>query len=158
MTRGTSLFSGSLACVVTAISALFIAQTAAASNLQLETDADSARRPASVDIKAGEVGLNMQNGVTNHYVSDNASLSMVNGARVNLNFAVADIVRAPLLRSAAQAAYGYSNALAQNRHVLEQYVINEGALTLIPEPSTWVMTIVGASLLLSVQRFRKKKN
>jgi hypothetical protein len=29
--------------------------------------------------------------------------------------------------------------------------------TLVPEPSTWAMTIMGASLLLSVHRFRRKK-
>ena len=29
-------------------------------------------------------------------------------------------------------------------------------LVLIPEPSTWAMTIMGAGLLLTVQRFRRK--
>ncbi|MGH8102206.1 MAG: PEP-CTERM sorting domain-containing protein [Chthoniobacterales bacterium] len=29
--------------------------------------------------------------------------------------------------------------------------------TLVPEPSTWVTTIMGAGLLLSVQRFRRRK-
>ena len=133
--------------------------TASAHAMGLGSASGHAPPVEKIDLStAGGVGLGLKNGVTNIRVSDNTSLSMVHGVNANLNFRgmnVQDLV----LRGVAKAANrGYAAANNAIPATFETYLNGADAVSLIPEPSTWVMTIMGASLLLSFQRFRKKKD
>ena len=133
--------------------------TASAHAMGLGTASGHAPPVEKIDLStAGGVGLGLKNGVTNIRVSDNTGLSMVNGVNANLNFRGVDIEDLVLRGVAKAASRGYptaSNAIAPN---FEAFLNGVDTVSLIPEPSTWVMTIMGASLLLSFQRFRKKKD
>ena len=138
---------------------LLAGSSASARDLQLATAADKHIAAGNVDIMAnGGLGLTLQ-GAINIYVSDNARLSMVTGATPHLNFDGADRLASVVFRNVARTVSGASVKSA-NRGMpdLEDFIPATGPLALIPEPSTWVMTIMGASLLLSVQRFRRKKD
>lgn len=131
-----------------------------ARNLQLEIAADKHIAAGNVDIMAnGGLGLTLQDGASNIYVSDNARLSMVTGATPHLNFAGADRLASVVFHNATPIVSGtYVKSANRGMPDLEGFIPATGPLALIPEPSTWVMTIMGASLLLSVQRFRRKKD
>lgn len=115
----------------------------------------------NVDINAtGGVRLTLQAGVTNNYISDNATLSLVNGAQANLNYAMGqtDVVGGIVLNGVAQVNPGTYGSAASGAMFQSVFFTGTGTLTLIPEPSTWAMTIMGAGLLMTVQRFRRKKS
>jgi hypothetical protein len=115
--------------------------------------------PGNVSLTASGVTLTLQGGATNNYVSDSASLSLVTGSTVNLNFTVTpDTVNMLVYNGVAQVAGLWGSATSGAPNVLAEFMGTGEILVLIPEPSTWAMTIVGAGLLLSVQRFRRKKS
>jgi autotransporter-associated beta strand protein len=121
--------------------------------------ADGALGSGNVSLTASGARLTLQGGVINDYISDNSTLSMVTGATADLNFTGTDIVGGLVLGGAAQTNLGtYGSSASGAMFVFDNFFLDGGTLTLVPEPSTWVMTIVGASLLLSVQRFRRKKS
>ncbi len=127
---------------------------------QLTVLKDSALGTGNVSLLASGVTLLLQGGVANDYISDNATLSIVSGAAANLNFTGSDSVSGLVLGGVAQtdvgATYGFTGSGAT--HEFADFFLGAGTLTLIPEPSTWAMTIMGAGLLLGVQRFRRKKS
>ena len=120
---------------------------------------DSALGTGNVSLLASGVTLLLQGGVTNNYISDNATLSIVSGAAANLNFAGTDSVGGLVLGGVTQtdvgATYGFTGSGAN--HEFADFFLGTGTVTLIPEPSTWAMTIVGASLLIGAQRFRRRR-
>lgn len=120
--------------------------------------ADGALGGGNVSLTASNVRLTLQGGVTNNYISDNATLSMVTGATADLNFVGTDTISGLVLGGIAQTTPGTYGSATSGADFQSAFFLDNGTLTLIPEPSTWVMTIVGASLLLSVQRFRRKKS
>jgi autotransporter-associated beta strand protein len=112
----------------------------------------------NVNLNATRVALTLQNGATNNYISDNARLTIGNGSKLNLNFNGTDFIRALVINGVAQTIPGtYGSSASDAQFKLDNIFLGPGTLTLVPEPSTWIMTIVGASLLLSVQRFRRRK-
>jgi fibronectin-binding autotransporter adhesin len=122
---------------------------------------DSGLGTGNVDINASGISLILQGGTTNNYISDNATLSLTTGAMANLNFTLGttDVVGGLVLGGVVQTALGtYGSTASGAMHPFDAFFIGNGTLSLIPEPSTWAMTIVGAGLLLSVQRFRRKKS
>jgi autotransporter-associated beta strand protein len=136
--------------------------TVALGSAALIANNDGALGTGNVDINAtGGVRLTLQGGLTNNYISDNATLSLANGAQANLNYALGgtDVVGGLVLGGAAQLAPGtYGSAASGAMFQFDAFFTGTGTLTLIPEPSTWVMTIMGAGLLMSVQRFRRRKS
>jgi autotransporter-associated beta strand protein len=125
----------------------------------LVATADGALGTGNVNLASSGVQLTLTGGVTNNYISDNRTLSMVTGAFANLNFVGTDTISGLVLGGVAQAALGtYGSSASGATFVFNNFFSGTGTLTLIPEPSTWAMTIVGAGLLLSVQRFRRKKS
>jgi autotransporter-associated beta strand protein len=119
---------------------------------------DKALGSGNVDLAASGVNLTLQGGITNNYISDNATLNLVTGSHVNLNFNGTDVVGGLVLGGVAQTmagTYGGSNSRADFK--FDNFFRGAGTLTLVPEPSTWVMTIVGAGLLASIHRFRRKR-
>lgn len=125
---------------------------------QLTVRKDSALGTGNVSLLAGGVTLLLQDGATNNYISDNATLSIISGAAANLNFSGTDTVGGLILDGTTQtdfgATYGFTGSGAT--HQFNDFFLGTGTVTLIPEPSTWVMTIVGASLLMGAQRFRRR--
>jgi hypothetical protein len=112
-----------------------------------------------VSLNANNLAMNLADGAVSRYFSDNRSLSMVSGSPTNLDLSAMPVrahVQAPI--SAIQASVVTPtvdyNTAAQR---FAEFTAPGTILVLVPEPSTWVMTIMGAGLLLSVQRFRKKK-
>ncbi len=176
MTKGI-IIRGSLVFAVSAFTVLLMAGNADAQSQLFPFSAASgirnwglgpasaAHQPSKVDMMAnGGLDLNLEDGVTNNYVSDNRRLSMVPGVNGNLNFRKfeefhADRIGELVIRGVAQAANRtIDNSANAAVPMYEAFLNGAQPVDLIPEPSTWVMTILGASLLLSVQRFRKKKD
>lgn len=121
--------------------------------------ADGALGSGNVSLTASGVSLTLQGGVTSQYISNNATLSMVTGSTANLNFIGTNIISGLVLAGAAQSDLGtYGSTASGAMHTFDSFFLGTGTLTLIPEPSTWAMTIMGAGLLLGVQRFRRKKS
>lgn len=120
---------------------------------------DGALGGGNVSLTASGVRLTLQGGATNNYISDNATLSMVTGSTANLNFSGTDTISGLILGGVVQTnpgTYGSSDSGAQFQ--FNDFFLSGGTLTLIPEPSTWAMTVMGVGLLLGVQRFRRRKS
>ena len=125
---------------------------------ELIAAANGALGTGNVSLTASGVTLILQ-GAFNNFISDNATLSMVTGATAALNqTGGSDTIFGLVLGGVAQSLQGtYGSSASGAMFQFDNFFSGTGTLTLIPEPSTWVMTIVGAGLLLSVQRFRRKK-
>ena len=70
----------------------------------------------SVSVNANHVTLNLQNGATNNYISNNARLSLGNGAIMNLNFSGTDLIGGLVINGVVQTipgTYGSSHSGAQ---------------------------------------------
>ena len=152
-------YSGGTFVTGTGLSSASHAGHAPSGGTNLIAAADGALGSGNVNLMASGARLTLQGGVVNDYISDNATLSMVTGATADLNFTGTDTISGLVLGGVAQTDPGtYGSSDSGATHVFNDFFLDGGTLTLIPEPSTWVMTIVGASLLLSVQRFRRKKS
>ena len=111
-----------------------------------------------VNLRANNLAMSLEDGAISRYFSDNRNLSMVSGSPTNLDLSARLVrVRVQASISAIQASVATPtidyNTAAQR---FAEFTAPGTILVLVPEPSTWVMTIMGAGLLLSVQRFRKK--
>jgi hypothetical protein len=114
---------------------------------------------ATVNLTATKLAISLEDGAVNRYFSDNRGLSMISGSRTNLDLSArltgpnVQKYVSPVEAFVTTPAVDYSAAAKKFAHFA-----GPGAIaTLVPEPSTWAMTIMGASLLLSVHRFRRKK-
>ena len=112
-----------------------------------------------VNLNANNLAMSLEDGAVSRYFSDNRSVSMVSGSPTNLDLS-AGAVRghvqtsiSAIRASVATSTVDYSTAAQR----FAEFNAPGTILLLVPEPSTWVMTVMGAGLLLSVQRFRKKK-
>lgn len=115
---------------------------------------------ATVNLTATKLAISLEDGAINRYFSDNRSLSMISGSPTNLDLDArltgprVQTYVSPVEAFVTMPAVDYSAAPKK----FAQFIAPPGAIaTLVPEPTTWVMTIMGAGLLLSVQRFRRKK-
>jgi autotransporter-associated beta strand protein len=125
---------------------------------QVTASSDNTLGTGNVSLLASGVTLLLQSGATNNYISDNASLSLVTGSIVNLNFAgTPDTINMLVYNGVAQAPGLWGSAASGAPNVLAEFLGTGEVLVLVPEPSTWAMTIVGASLLLGAQRFRRSR-
>ena len=113
----------------------------------------------TVNLTATNLAMSLEDGAVNRYFSDNRSLSMISGSRTNLDLGArltAPNVKkyvSPIEAFVTTPAVDYSAAAKK----FAQFAGPSAIATLVPEPSTWGMIIMGASLLLSVHRFRRKK-
>jgi len=124
----------------------------------LIASADGALGTGNVSLTGGTVTLTLQSGATNNYIADTASISIVSGAVTNLNYALGqtDIVNGITLGGVVQTAQGTYGSSTSGATFQSAFFTGNGTLTLVPEPSTWMMIGVGAVLLAGVQRFRRK--
>ncbi len=60
----------------------------------------------NVSLTASGVTLTLQNGATNNYIADTASISIVTGAIANLNYPGTDVVGGIVLNGVPQLAFG----------------------------------------------------
>ncbi len=114
--------------------------------------ADGALGAGNVSLTAGSVTLTLQNGVTQNYINDAKTLSYVNTDVINLNYVGTDVVAGLMVDGVAQAA-GVYGALGLNP---DGVFAGTGTITVVPEPTTVGMMVLGASLLIGLQRFRRK--
>jgi autotransporter-associated beta strand protein len=126
---------------------------------KLVATADGALGSGNVSLTASSVMLTLQNGATNNYISNNSSISIVNGAVANLNFSGAhDLVGGIVLNGVTQTNSGTYGGAGSGANFQSAFFSGTGLLELdlIPEPSTWAMICAGAILLCGAQRFRRK--
>lgn len=114
--------------------------------------ADGALGGGNVSLTAGGVTLTLQNGATQNYISDNASISMVTGSILNLNFTGTDTVGNYIIDGVLQPA-GIYNASNEPTLITGSGMINN--LALVPEPATYML--IGLGTLVCAQQFRRKK-
>lgn len=113
----------------------------------------------TVNLTATKLAISLEDGAVNRYFSDNRGLSMISGSRTNLDLSARltgpNIQKyvSPVEAFVTTPAVDYSAAAKK----FAKFAGPGAIATLVPEPSTWAMTIMGASLLLSVHRFRRKK-
>ena len=110
---------------------------------------DGALGLGNVSLTAATVTLTLSGGATNNYIADNVDLSIVMGTTVNLNFTGTDIVGSLTVDGVAQAAGVYGAGSFPE-------LLGIGTLTVIPEPATYAMMLVGAGLLFGVHHLRRK--
>jgi autotransporter-associated beta strand protein len=121
---------------------------------------DGALGGGNISLTAGGVNLTLQ-GAFNNYISDNKSLSLVDGSTVSLDQTggsdtIAGLVLGSLGAQAAPGTYGSSASGAMFQ--FDAYFTGTGTLTLVPEPSTWVMIGSGIGLLGGFQILRRKRS
>jgi autotransporter-associated beta strand protein len=107
----------------------------------------------NISLTAGNVTLTLA-GATNNFIDDSATLSYVTTDTINLNFSGIDTVFGLTVDGVSQAP-GLYGASASNP---------DGAFTgvgfvqvVVPEPGTWLLLCLGAGLLGTAQRFRRKR-
>ncbi len=99
--------------------------------------------------------LTLQNGATNNYINDNASISIVSGAFANLNYTGTDVVGGIVLNGTPQTTPGTYGSTTSGATFQSTDFLGTGTLTLIPEPATYML--FGIGLLACAQRFRRAK-
>lgn len=110
---------------------------------------DHAFGTGGVSLTTASVTLTLQNGATNDYINDAATLSFVTGDTVNLNYNGTDTVAGLIVNNVSQAAGVYgAGSFAQ--------FAGTGTITVVPEPTTVAMTLLGAGLLVGAQRYRRR--
>jgi PEP-CTERM putative exosortase interaction domain len=113
---------------------------------------------AAVHLTATKLAISLEDGAVNRYFSDNRGLSMISGSRTNLDLSAR--LTGPNLQKYVSPVEAFVTTPAGDHSAaakkFAQFAAPGAIATLVPEPSTWAMTIMGASLLLSVHRFRRK--
>ena len=113
---------------------------------------DGALGAGNVSLTAGFVTLTLQNGAINNYIADSATLSYVSTDIINLTYTGTDTVAGLTVDGVAQAAGVYGASLINPDGVFA----GTGSITVVPEPTTVAMMVLGGSLLVGMQRFRRK--
>jgi len=125
-------------------------------------DGDGTLGTGNVSLFASSVTLTLQNGATNNYISDGASISIVTDATADLNFTgLSDAVSDIILDGASQAAlnnFGTYGAVGSGADFESAFFSGDGTLELIPEASTWAMLGIGTVLLGGAQWLRRKRS
>ena len=105
------------------------------------------------------VTLTLQGGATNNYIGNIANLSLITGNTVNLNFTgTADTIGALIVDGVSQTPGLYGSAASGAPNVLSEFTGTGEILvttSVVPEPSTWAMFIVGAASLVGLQLRRR---
>jgi autotransporter-associated beta strand protein len=108
---------------------------------------DGALGSGNVSLTGPDVVLTLQTGVMNNYIGDGANLSLVSGAKVDLNFTGGgDVVNGLVLGGVVQAngTYDASNTSA--------YFTGTGSIIVVPEPSSIALLAIGAISFVYIRR------
>ncbi|MEO7933801.1 MAG: PEP-CTERM sorting domain-containing protein [Chthoniobacterales bacterium] len=112
-------------------------------------NSDGALGAGNVTLTIAGATLTLQNGTTQNYISDSATLSLLTGDTVNLSFLGTDTVSSLIIDATAQAA-GIYNATTN-----PGLFIGTGSITVVPEPSTYAMLLSGAGLMILMARRKR---
>jgi fibronectin-binding autotransporter adhesin len=112
---------------------------------------DGAFSTGHVSLTGGNVTLTLQDGATNNYIADGATLSYVTTDTINLEYTGTDAVATLIVNGVAQAPglYGAGGINPNNAFT------GTGFILVLPEPSTWML--IGAGALVLAQRLRRKR-
>jgi len=107
--------------------------------------------------------LTIQSGVLDA-IANNATLSLAGGnvagladdGYVDLGTGVNEIVGGLLLGNTAQPAGTYGSSLSTALFKSDEYFAGTGTVTVIPEPGVAVTILGGITMLVGIQRFRRK--
>lgn len=111
---------------------------------------DGALGTGNISITAGNITLFL-NGASNN-IADSATLSILNTDSIVLNNTSTDTVAGLIVDGVAQAP-GVYGSTALNP---DGAFFGAGTITVVPEPTTWGMLLLGGGLLTAVRRFRRK--
>jgi autotransporter-associated beta strand protein len=113
---------------------------------------DGALGTGNVSLTAGNVTLTLQNGATQNYIADTASLSYVTTDTINLNYTGTDTISMLTVDGVVQpiGLYGAGATNPDGAFTGPGFI----QVTAIPEPSTAVL--FGIACLLGAQRLRRK--
>ena len=92
-----------------------------------------------------------QGGVNPNFIADTATLTIgFNTDTVNLNYTGTEVVGGLIIEGSpvAPGTYGAGGNFPE--------LMGTGTITVVPEPTTLAMMALGASMLVGVQRFRRK--
>lgn len=120
---------------------------------------DGAFGTGNITLTAGAITLTLQGGVTQNYIADTANLTIVAGNTINLNFSGTDTIGSLIVDGNAVAPGLYGAGVGGTNS--DGDFIGAGLLLVttqaVPERSTWSMLVMGAALLLGVQRWRRRR-
>ena len=112
--------------------------------------ANGALGTGAVNLNAANVTLTLQGGVNPNFIADTATLTIgFSTDTVNLNYTGTEVVGGLMVEGSTigPGTYG-SGDFAE--------FMGTGTITVVPEPATMAMMALGGSLLVGVQRFRRK--
>ncbi|HEY6071403.1 MAG TPA: autotransporter-associated beta strand repeat-containing protein, partial [Chthoniobacterales bacterium] len=116
----------------------------------LIASASGALGSGGVNLNAASVTLTLSGGVNPDFINNSATLTIgFSSDVVNLNYTGTEIVGGLIVLGVAQGPGVYTS-------VQFSELAGLGSITVVPEPTTIAMTLFGASLLVGVQRFRRK--
>jgi hypothetical protein len=119
---------------------------------------DGALGSGNLSLTASGVTLTLQSGATNNYIADNSTINIVNGATANLNFTgSSDTVASIVLNGVTETAPGTYGSTTSGATFQSAFFSGNGSLLLVPEPSTWALTAVGATVLGTLL-FRRRRS
>ncbi|MEY2479605.1 MAG: hypothetical protein QOI04_532 [Verrucomicrobiota bacterium] len=123
----------------------------------LVATATGALGTGNVSLTASPVTLTLQGASTN-YIGDTANLSILAGQTINLNFSGTDTIGALIVDGVSQplGTYG-AGATNPDGDFNGSGFLLVTAVVAVPERSTWTMLVMGAALLLGVQRWRRRR-
>ena len=113
--------------------------------------ADGALGTGGINLNAASVTLTLQGGVNPNFIADTATLTIgFNTDTVNLNYTGTEVVGGLIIEGSpvAPGTYGAGGDFPE--------LMGTGTITVVPEPTTLAMMALGASMLVGVQRFRRK--
>jgi autotransporter-associated beta strand protein len=111
---------------------------------------DGALGTGNVSLTAGNITLTL-NGASNN-IADSATLSFVNTDTINLNNSTTDTVAGLVVDGVSQAPGVYGNGFNNPDNAF----FGVGTITVVPEPATWGMMLLGGGLLTAMRRFRRR--
>jgi fibronectin-binding autotransporter adhesin len=110
----------------------------------------------NVSLTATSVTLTLQ-GASNNYIADTANLSFVSGDTINLNFTGIETIGALIVDNVSQPLGLYSaSGTNPDGDLFGTGMLMVTAIA-VPERSTWSMLVMGAALLVGVQRWRRRR-
>ena len=118
----------------------------------LIANGDGTLGTGNVSLTAGSITLTLQNGATQNYIGDSATLSYVSGDTINLNYSGTDTVNGLTVDGVAQGPGTYGAGATNPDGVFT----GAGFIVVVPEPGTILMFGLGLGLLAGVNRFRNK--
>jgi autotransporter-associated beta strand protein len=112
--------------------------------------ANGAFGTGGVNLNAANVTLTLSGGINPDFINNSATLTIGFASDVvNLNYTGTEIVGGLTVLGVAQGPGIYTS-------VQFPELVGLGTITVVPEPTTIAMTLFGASLLVGVQRFRRR--